>query len=68
MYGYWKKYAELVRALENNLGSVIAVYEKGVNAVLYSVDLWASYCIYVAENSNDLTQIRKYVIFLKLTV
>jgi pre-mRNA-processing factor 39 len=58
MYGYWKKYADAVNDTTGNIDSVIEIYERGVQAVLYSVDLWVHYCVYVAEKSNDLTQIR----------
>ncbi|KAF3436089.1 hypothetical protein FNV43_RR23181 [Rhamnella rubrinervis] len=45
-YGYWKKYADH----ETNLGSidkVVEVYERAVQGVTYSVDIWLHYCIFV---------------------
>lgn len=39
-----------------------AVYERGLTVgIPHSVDLWAYYCTFVAEKSDDLDDIRGYV-------
>ena len=58
-YGYWKKYADH----EGRLGShesVIAVYERAVQAVTYSVDMWTHYCSYVISKQEDSNDVRRY--------
>jgi pre-mRNA-processing factor 39 len=55
-YGYWKKYADKFKDVEQ----VTKIYERGVAAVAHSVDLWAHYCTYIAEKSEDLPKIRQY--------
>ena len=42
-FGYWKKYAE-AEARHGQLERAGHVYERGVAAVPYSVDMWAHYC------------------------
>ncbi len=59
LYGYWKKYAELETTL-GRLDEAKQVYERGINTV-YSVDLWTYYCVFIAEKSQDLQEIRKFV-------
>jgi hypothetical protein len=45
--------------------SVRAVYERGLTVgIPHSVDLWAYYCTFVAEKSDDLDEIREYVFFV----
>jgi len=58
LYGYWKKYADLEVSQSSGFSAVVSVYERGVNAIPYSVDLWMHYCVYVAEVSDDLKYIR----------
>eukprot|EP01018_Ginkgo_biloba_P033669 Gb_33527 [translate_table: standard] len=54
-YGYWKKYADH----EAHLGSadkIVEVYERAVQAVTYSVDIWMHYCTFAMskfENPED---------------
>jgi hypothetical protein len=57
LYGYWKKYADLQQRI--NPQNVVNIYERGVKAIPQSVDLWTHYCTYVAENSQDLDEIRR---------
>jgi pre-mRNA-processing factor 39 len=57
-YVYWKKYAdhEVKKGTDE---TVRAVYERGLTAgIPHSVDLWTYYCTYVAEQSEDLEEIR----------
>ncbi|KAL0481520.1 pre-mRNA-processing factor 39 [Acrasis kona] len=59
MYGFWKKLADVTFEVENGaFDVVIQVYEKAVEQSLYSVEMWTHYCVFVAEKSNDLNQIR----------
>lgn len=60
LFGYWKKYADFEANIKSGVQVVINVYERGVNAVPQSVELWTHYCVYVAEVSQDLNGIRGY--------
>ncbi|KAF5482475.1 hypothetical protein F2P56_003045 [Juglans regia] len=56
-YGYWKKYADH----EAHLGSVdkvMEVYERAVQGVTYSVDIWLHYCIFSISTYGDPDTIR----------
>eukprot|EP00742_Colponemidia_sp_Colp-10_P003316 GILJ01003530.1.p1 GENE.GILJ01003530.1~~GILJ01003530.1.p1 ORF type:complete len:613 (+),score=106.44 GILJ01003530.1:52-1890(+) len=57
-FGFWKKWADL-ELKEKNFDKVQEIYERGVQAVSKSVDLWAHYCTWFAERSEDLAAIRK---------
>jgi len=56
-YGYWKKYADHTQrqASATHLGPepVIALYERAVAAVRYSVDMWGHYCNFVASLKDE---------------
>jgi hypothetical protein len=57
-YGYWKKYADH----EAHLGSidkVVEVYERAVQGVTYSVDIWLHYCIFAISTYQDPDTIRR---------
>ncbi|XP_023879803.1 pre-mRNA-processing factor 39-1 isoform X1 [Quercus suber] len=57
-YGYWKKYADH----EAHLGSidkVVEVYERAVQGVTYSVDIWLHYCIFAIGAYQDPDTIRR---------
>lgn len=57
-YGYWKKYAEH----ESRLGyieKVYEVFERGVGAVTYSVDMWLHYCIFAMSTYGDPEKVRR---------
>ncbi|XP_041006890.1 pre-mRNA-processing factor 39-like isoform X2 [Juglans microcarpa x Juglans regia] len=57
-YGYWKKYADH----EAHLGSVekvVEVYERAVQGVTYSVDIWLHYCIFAISTYGDPETIRR---------
>lgn len=71
-YGYWKKYADaearLGAALIGDDGDpsaanvvhacVGAVYERGVAAIPYSVDLWTHYCTFAIGQRHDGETVR----------
>ncbi|KAK7336907.1 hypothetical protein VNO77_17460 [Canavalia gladiata] len=57
-YGYWKKYADH----EARLGSVekvVEVYERAVQGVTYSVDMWLHYCIFAIGTYGDPDTVRR---------
>jgi len=57
-YGYWKKYADH----EVRLGSadkVVEVYERAVQGVTYSVDMWLHYCIFAISTYGDPDTVRR---------
>ncbi|RHN48273.1 putative tetratricopeptide-like helical domain-containing protein [Medicago truncatula] len=57
-YGYWKKYADH----EARLGSadkVVEVYERAVQGVTYSVDMWLHYCIFAISTYGDPDTVRR---------
>ncbi|MCO5600784.1 hypothetical protein L7F22_054899 [Adiantum nelumboides] len=55
-YGYWKKYADHeIRGGTHE--STIAVYERAVQAVTYSVDIWMHYCSYLISKQEDPDEI-----------
>lgn len=58
LFGYWKKYAEF-EASKSSVSKAIQVYERGIKAVSTSIELWTHYCIFVAEKSSNLDDIRK---------
>lgn len=56
-YGYWKKYAD-----HEALGSIeraMEVYERAVQAVAYSVDIWLHYCRFAISKYEDPDIIRR---------
>ncbi|XP_024018416.1 pre-mRNA-processing factor 39 isoform X1 [Morus notabilis] len=58
-YGYWKKYADH----EAHLGSidkVVEVYERAVQGVTYSVDIWLHYCIFAISTYGDPETVRRF--------
>lgn len=57
-YGYWKKYADH----EANMGSidkVVEVYERAVQGVTYSVEIWLHYCIFAISTYGDPDTVRR---------
>ncbi|XP_006355885.1 pre-mRNA-processing factor 39 [Solanum tuberosum] len=57
-YGYWKKFADH----EARLGSgdkVVEVYERAVQGVTYSVDMWLHYCVFAISTYGDPDTIRR---------
>ncbi|KAH7440208.1 hypothetical protein KP509_04G096600 [Ceratopteris richardii] len=57
-YGYWKKYADHEIRWGSHQ-STIAVYERAVQAVTYSVDIWTHYCSYFISKQEDPDEIRR---------
>ncbi|KAF5181953.1 Pre-mrna-processing factor [Thalictrum thalictroides] len=57
-YGYWKKYAEHEERL-GNIEKVGEVFERAVEAVTYSVDMWLHYCVFAILNYGDPEKVRR---------
>ncbi|KAF8388287.1 hypothetical protein HHK36_026953 [Tetracentron sinense] len=51
-YGYWKKYADHEARL-GSIDKVVEVYERAVQAVTYSVDIWLHYCVFAISTYGD---------------
>eukprot|EP00002_Diphylleia_rotans_P034158 TRINITY_DN731_c0_g1_i2.p1 TRINITY_DN731_c0_g1~~TRINITY_DN731_c0_g1_i2.p1 ORF type:complete len:399 (+),score=78.00 TRINITY_DN731_c0_g1_i2:59-1255(+) len=61
-YGFWKKYADTKFKQsedESGIDAAIQVYERGIQAVSYSVDLWTSYCSFLIQRKDDPTLVRQ---------
>ena len=56
-YGYWKKYADAETRLAGG-AKTGEVYERGVAAVPYSVDLWTHYCAHAVGARADADHVR----------
>ena len=52
-YGYWKKYADFEKRRGNSSSSVMAVFERGIEAIPLSVDLWIHYLNHVKASYAD---------------
>nr|KJB11039.1 hypothetical protein B456_001G237700 [Gossypium raimondii] len=57
-YGYWKKYADH-EARIGSMDKVVEVYERAVQGVTYSVDIWVLYCSFAIETYGDPETIRR---------
>ncbi|EPS68551.1 hypothetical protein M569_06212, partial [Genlisea aurea] len=57
-YGYWKKYADHEARLSST-ECVAEVYERAVNGVTYSVDMWLHYCVFAIGTFGDPEAIRR---------
>ncbi|XVE77979.1 hypothetical protein DITRI_Ditri13aG0107400 [Diplodiscus trichospermus] len=57
-YGYWKKYADH-EARIGSMDKVVEVYERAVQGVTYSVDIWVLYCAFAIETYGDPETIRR---------
>ncbi|KAH9288350.1 hypothetical protein KI387_032467 [Taxus chinensis] len=57
-YGYWKKYADH-EARSGSAEKIIEVYERAVQAVTYSVDIWMHYAIFAMSTYEDPDIIRR---------
>lgn len=58
-FGYWKKWADA----ENRNGSpeaAVAVYEQGVAAIPYSVDLWGHYASFKQTLGASSEDVQRY--------
>jgi pre-mRNA-processing factor 39 len=57
-FGYWKKYADH-ELHHGNVSKVFEVYERAVQAVTHSVDIWVAYVAFAAERSHEPEETRK---------
>ncbi|XP_073150895.1 pre-mRNA-processing factor 39-1-like isoform X2 [Henckelia pumila] len=57
-YGYWKKYADHEARL-SSMDKVAEVYERAVQSVTYSVDMWLHYCVFTIGTYGDPDAIRR---------
>ncbi|KAG2387701.1 hypothetical protein C9374_001295 [Naegleria lovaniensis] len=61
LFGYWKKYAELTYQVSKDFNQTVQVYEKAIDkktGISNNPDLWSHYCLFVAEQSQDVSEIR----------
>ncbi|XP_021763301.1 pre-mRNA-processing factor 39-like isoform X1 [Chenopodium quinoa] len=57
-YGYWKKYADH-EARFGDINKVVEVYERAVQGVTYSVDIWLHYCAFTITTYGDPDTVRR---------
>jgi hypothetical protein len=57
-YGYWKKYA-LAEFRHGDVTAATNVFERGLEAIPYSVDLWASYCDFKRKTGDGPEDVRR---------
>ncbi|XP_020867264.1 pre-mRNA-processing factor 39 isoform X3 [Arabidopsis lyrata subsp. lyrata] len=57
-YGYWKKFADH-EARVGAMDKVVEVYERAVQGVTYSVDIWLHYCTFAINTYGDPDTIRR---------
>ncbi|CAI8614389.1 unnamed protein product [Vicia faba] len=57
-YGYWKKYADHEARL-SSADKVVEIYERAVQGVTYSVDMWLHYCIFAISTYGDSDTVRR---------
>ncbi|GMH25917.1 hypothetical protein Nepgr_027760 [Nepenthes gracilis] len=57
-YGYWKKYADHELRM-GDIGKVVEVYERAVQGVTYSVEIWLHYCVFAISTYGDPDTIRR---------
>ncbi|XP_058101436.1 pre-mRNA-processing factor 39-1-like isoform X2 [Magnolia sinica] len=57
-YGYWKKYADNEARL-GAVDKVVEVYERAVQSVTYSVDIWLHYCMFAILTYGDPDTVRR---------
>ncbi|KAI7983664.1 Pre-mRNA-processing factor 39 [Camellia lanceoleosa] len=57
-YGYWKKYADH-EARVGSIDKVMEVYERAVQGVTYSVDIWLHYCVFAISTYGDPETVRR---------
>jgi pre-mRNA-processing factor 39 len=58
-YGYWKKYADH-EARSGSAEKIVEVYERAVQAVTYSVDIWMHYAIFAVPTYEDPETIQRF--------
>ena len=57
-FGYWKKYADH-ELHHGDVSKVFEVYERAVQAVTHSVDIWVAYMAFAVERSHEPDETRK---------
>ncbi|PIN14708.1 mRNA processing protein [Handroanthus impetiginosus] len=57
-YGYWKKYADHEARL-SSIEKVGEVYERAIQGVTYSVDMWLHYCVFAISTYGDPDTVRR---------
>ncbi|CAM8933573.1 unnamed protein product [Rhodiola kirilowii] len=57
-YGYWKKYADH-EVRHGSTEKVVEVYERAVQGVTYSVDIWLHYCTFTISTFGDQETVRR---------
>ncbi|KAG0342409.1 hypothetical protein BG004_005683 [Podila humilis] len=59
-FGYWKKYSD-IEFMNRGVEAAIEIFERGVNSITNSVDLWVQYCTFVMdrkpEDSDQIEQL-----------
>ncbi|THF99737.1 hypothetical protein TEA_001139 [Camellia sinensis var. sinensis] len=65
-YGYWKKYADH-EARVGSIDKVMEVYERAVQGVTYSVDIWLHYCVFAISSYGDPETVRRSRYFTVLS-
>lgn len=56
-FGYWKKFADAENR-HQNIEAALSVYERGVSATPYSMDLWGHYATYKKNNGGSPEDVR----------
>ncbi|ORX81794.1 TPR-like protein [Anaeromyces robustus] len=56
-FGYWKKYSD-IEMIIGGVEKAEEVFEKGVNAIHNSIDLWIQYCDFKIQHCKDNEKIR----------
>ncbi|XP_013388551.1 pre-mRNA-processing factor 39 [Lingula anatina] len=59
-YGYWKKYADQEKK-RKNLDKAEEVYERGLQAIPLSADLWLNYISFIKSKYADATDLEQRV-------
>lgn len=57
-FGYWKKYADAENRY-NSPEAAVAVYERGVAAIPYSVDLWGHYASFKQTSGASTEDVQR---------
>lgn len=58
-YGYWKKYAD-AEAKYTSLEEATKIFDRGVAAVPYSVDLWGHYAMHKQKAGAAVDEVERY--------
>lgn len=66
-YGYWKKYAD-AEAKYVSLQEASLVYDRGVAAVPYSVDLWGHYAMHKQKAAAPVEEVERYKLHVTIII